>query len=309
MVITVNLNPNIDRLIKVDGFIYGGMNRILEKKDDVAGKGLNACIVMKRLGVDVLLMGFMYEQNGSMAVEKLEMEGVLHDFVWQPGSMRLNTKLLDIKTSVITEINDRGVPATEEAIRALKEKLLSRAKKGDYIAVNGSMAPGCPPSLFAEIIAEANKKGIRCALDAEGESLIKGTAARPYLVKVNRFEFETLTGKAMKTDDDIVTECRRLVDTGVGMVAVSLGAEGAVISDGKNAYRAEALRIQPRSATGAGDSMLAGILAGLIQNRPPEDLLRMGTAAATATVLCEGTELATRELYESLLKKVVTAKL
>jgi len=293
----------------VDGFVYGGMNRITEKKDDVTSKGINVSVVLNRLGIGSLCTGFMYEQNGGMALEVLDEEGIPHDYVWQPGSIRINTKVLDTKTSIITEINDKGVPAGEEYITALKEKVLSHARAGDTIVTIGSMPPGCPLTLFAELIAEAGKKGIRCVLDAEGEILKKGVAAHPFFVKINRFELETLTGKSIKSDAEIVTECEKIIDSGVKLIAVSLGAEGAVISDGKKAFKAEAMRIKPKSPTGAGDSMLAGILAASIKNCPLDELLKNGASAATATVLCEGTELMTRELFDSILNDVVIHKL
>ena len=304
MVLTVNLNPNFDRYVKLSAFTYGGMNRIQETREDATSKGINVARVLHTLGIESVCTGFMYRENGKVISDMLDEENIGHDYVWLPGAVRTNLKLLDLKTGIITEVNDKGVPAREESLQALKEKVLSYANRDSIIVFIGSMPPGCPAGYFAELIGLAKEHGALCALDAEGEVLKAGIASEPYLVKINRHELETLVGAKMETVEQIVEESLKITGGGVKLLAVSLGAEGSILTDGHKVLRAQPLSVTAVSPTGAGDTMLAALVRGIIQNNTLEEMLCGAAAASTATALREGTHLMTMEMHNSLWNQV-----
>jgi 1-phosphofructokinase len=309
MVITVNLNPNIDRYLKISGFLYGGLNRVLESRDDATSKGINVARVLKTLGETSVCTGFMYEQNGKLAITRLEKENIGHDYVWQTGAMRTNIKLYDDKSGLLTEINEKGVPVSEEHLARLEEKIRIYADKQNIIVFTGSMPPGCPEGFFAEMMKLAAGRGAVCILDAEGGVLREGILSRPYMVKMNTFELSSFAEKKIDSESEIIQECRKITNYGVALIVVSLGAEGAIMTDGRKVFKARGIPIEAISPTGSGDTMVAALVRGIVRSQSMETMLKSASAAATATALCEGTRLMTMELYNSLSNHVIIEEL
>ena len=307
MVITVNLNPNMDRTILLNGFTYGGMNRAQNTRDDITSKGVNVSRVLKALGVDSICTGFMVEQNGRALAAALDKETIRHDYIWQPGCMRMNIKM--IADGQLTEINDRGVPAKPEYLKALNEKIKGYAGDHNIFVFNGSMPPGCPSDYFAELIAWTQQANSCCVLDADGDVLKKGIEQKPYFVKVNKHELENYAGIGLHSEDAILRQSIHIVRKGVKLLLVSRGADGSLLLDEKNIYRAQGIPIDAVSPTGAGDSMVAAIVKSLISGEGPEDMLRSAAAASTATAMCAGTGMMTIELYNSLYNRVKIQKI
>lgn len=304
MITSVCLNPCIDKTARVERFLYGGMNRVTHSRLDGSGKGVNVAVSLRLLGADAACIGFIYRDNGRLITDKLEQYGAAHGFLTYDGAVRINLKVLDDSRQVITEINEAGVAANEAQLSAFKDVVRDYASRSDYMVFTGSLPPACPSSFYRTLIELVGDR-CRCVLDAEGETLRTGIEAKPYIIKPNLYELETITGGELATQRDILNAALSFIEQGIGIVMVSLGADGALITDGTTSLYAPVLPVAVQSTVGAGDSMLAGLLKGLEDGADVEAAFRRAVAAATAGVMTEGTQPLEIETYKELLGKVV----
>lgn len=303
MITTLSLNPSIDRTVEVEGFTPGGTNRILTERQMGAGKGVNVAIVARRLGLPVSCLGLIAEHGASAVELRLFADKVPHTFLRSPGAVRTNLKVLDTKTGVMTELNEPGSPVPTPVLEELYGKIQDAAGESAYLVLTGSLPPGCPEDFYARVI-----RGIsgdcRCVLDVDGAFLKAQADAAPYLVKPNQQELEQAAGRKLPTLRDIRTEAFRLLDRGISLVAVSMGGEGALLTDGHTTLFAPSLSVPVYSTVCAGDSMVAGLLYGLSRGGKLHDVLRCGVAAATATVINPKEDLMLPEDFEAFLPKI-----
>lgn len=306
MIAAVCANPCVDKTVTIGSFNYGGMNRIVETLEDGSGKGVNVALAAIQLGMEAACVGFMPGARNALILDRLALSRCESEFVPCDGAVRVNTKVLDKSTGVITELNESGPAVSRSQVEALVELAVRWAARCSHIVLTGSLPPGCPKDLYRIIIEEVRRSAPRCraVLDAEGERLTLGLEAAPSLVKPNRYELEMLCGRRLNTVEEIHAEALKLVDMGVGIVAVSMGGSGAYITDGRSAYHAPALDVAVASATGAGDSMVAGMLKALEAQANLEEVFRLGMAAAASSVTTAGTGLIDAALYMELLEKV-----
>lgn len=306
MVVAMCANPCVDRMVTIDQFTYGGMNRIQDIREDGSGKGVNVALACAQLGMDAACIGYMAVHRGETVTNRLKNGGCQVDFVPTDGSVRVNTKILDQSTGVVTELNESGNPVTAAQVRALIDTTLRWAAKCDYLVLTGSLPPGCSDDFYYTVLTLVRKVAPECrvVLDAEGPRFAKALQAKPFLIKPNRYELELLCGRPLPTLEDIHTEARRLVDTGVAIVLVSLGGEGAYIADERQSFFAPVLPVEVRSTVGAGDSMVAGMLLGLSQGWALEEAFRFGVAAATSSVTTVGTQLINVAAFREYIPKV-----
>ncbi len=302
MIGCICLNPCIDRTVEIEEFTYGGMNRILSWREDGCGKGVNVALVARTLGMDSLCAGFLFEDNGALIAERLRAAGAGEECVWLPGKVRTNLKVFDRKNARITEINEAGAFIGEKEREKMVEKVRDLARRCDTLVFTGSLPPGCPADFYKTLIESA--KGCRCVLDAEGEKLTRGMEARPYLIKPNQYELELRVGRKLETLPEIKEAAMRCAREGIAVVAVSMGGDGALITDGETCYYAPVVPVKVRSTVGAGDSMVAGFLHGLSLGEDLAGVFRRGVAAGTAAVTTEGTQLMELEDYEAMLSRV-----
>ena len=309
MIITLSLNPCIDRILRIQKFNYGGMNRVVESQDDACGKAVNLALVAAELGAKVKCVGLLPDEDGTAVSKRLHHAGVQTDFLGVPGRLRVNIKLLDDEQRITTEINERGAPVGGDVPELLTARILSALNPGDWLILSGSMPNGFSPDYYAELIKRL--RGIcNCALDAEGEALKLGIIEGPALIKPNKAELEILLGRKVEGMDDAIsaaTAIRR--DHHVGRVVVSMGELGAVMIDEAGALIAPAVKVKVNSTVGAGDSMLAALCCGLSVGKSSEGAFRMGMAAAAACVASEGLQLAEHARYESMLVKTSIRRL
>ena len=304
MITAVCLNPCIDRTVSVREFNYGGLNRVVASRSDAGGKGVNVAITAARLGLDTSCIDFLPYHNSAVLEEKLTNEGVHFEAVSLDGTLRTNLKILDESKNIITEVNESGAPVAQDELDQMTRLVLRLASVSDYLILSGSLPPACPADYYGRLIREVSALSCRCILDADGACLAEGLKARPYLVKPNLPELEGLTGRTLSSLRDVDLAARQLVDSGVGIVAVSMGSEGAFITDGTVSQRAPSVDVAVRSTVGAGDAMIAGLTAGLCRSRPLDEIFRMGMASATASIMSEGTQLVNKNVYLSLLDRV-----
>ena len=304
MITSVSLNPSIDRTLTVESFTPGGLNRVLSSGDVAAGKGINVALTVSALGLNAECVGFMYRDSAPLFEKRLMVNSTAYDFIWLDGAARTNIKVLDQSAGVVTELNESGREIDADSLRRMTELVCAHADNSDYLILTGSMPPGCPDDYYATLIEAVAGLGCRCVLDADGERLKKGLAAGPFMIKPNRYELESMTGKRLDSIPEIRDAARHYIDQGVEVVAVSLGADGAIILRGDEALYAPKLNIEVKSTVGAGDSMVAGLIAGFMAEEDLEETFRMGMACATARCMTEGYHIVDRTLYRAVMEMV-----
>ncbi len=305
-IVTMTLNPCIDRTLTIEGFVYGGLNRVISTRTDVCGKGVNVSRALKNLGIESICLGINYSENGRMLTNALDDAGIAHDFVFAPGEIRTNIKVFEQSTRTMTEINSKGDPVTADIQHALMQKLQDYAHASVFI-LSGSIPPGLPVDIYAQmirLIRDTNPEAT-IILDADGEALRLGVAEKPDIIKPNSLELSHLCGETeaeQKPDIlSIIDQCKHVINSGVKIICVSMGAEGALITDGHRHFFSPVLDIEVKGIQGAGDSMVAGIAAGITSD--VAELLRFAQAAAAASLVREGTLLCTRECFDDMLSR------
>lgn len=311
MITVVSLSPAIDRRLEFDGFAIGKTNRVLAESAEGAGKGVDVALACRALGLPVRCVGIL-AAGGEPVTERLDRNGVPHTFFTAPGRVRVNQKLYDRRTGEVTEVNAPCPEAPAVLLSRLADSAVSLAETSNYLVLTGSLPQGCPPGYYAEIVERAHREApdCRCVLDADGESLRAGIAARPYLIKPNLQELAGAVGRPLRSRAEMLEAARTLCAQGAEVVAASLGKEGALVVTEAEAYFAPAVRRPIQTTTGAGDALVGGLLKGLREaGAPLQDALRHGVAAATARCAHGGDAFVNSAAYAALLPEVAVRAL
>lgn len=307
MVYTVTFNPAVDYVVRLEEFRAGGMNRSRSEKIFYGGKGINVSVVLRELGIPSRALGFLAGFTGAAIRDGVRAMGIEDDFVeLEEGCSRINIKLKVGdklgESGSETEINGRGPRISEAAQDRLYNKLDS-LQDGDVLVLAGSIPDTMQPDIYEKILARLTHKRIRTVVDATGELLRKVLKYRPFLVKPNSYELGELFGVRLTGDREMISCACRLREMGAVNVLVSMGGDGAILVDGQGGiHRCRACRGRVINSVGAGDSMVAGFLAGM-EKGDYEYALKLGTAAGGATAFSDG--LAGREEIFRLLKQLV----
>ena len=309
MITSISLNPSIDRTLTVEGFTPGGLNRVISSRDVAAGKGINVALTVSALGLDAECIGFMFRDSGALFEKRLMVNSTAYDFIWLDGAARTNVKVFDRAAEVVTELNESGREVDAESVEKMTDLVCAHAENSDFLILSGSLPPGCPEDYYRTLIEAVEGLDCRCVLDADGNRLKSGLEARPFMIKPNRFELETMTGRKLETIADIREAARQYIDQGVEVVAVSLGADGAIILRGDEALYAPRLNVEVKSTVGAGDSMVAGLVAGFMAEKDLEETFRMGMACATARCMTEGYHIVDKTVYRAVMDMVKIERL
>lgn len=287
MIVTVTLNPAVDKTLVVRAFKPGATNRATIDRVELGGKGINVARTLKRLGCDVLATGFLGADDHHATRAMLAQHGIDSAFVPVVGETRVNLKVIDPVTGLETEINEPGFVVPANAIAMLTTKLRALARKASIMVLSGSLPPGAPVDLYAQLLALAHAEGVRTMLDTAGAALAHGLAAGPDLVKPNRAEVEELLGTPIMDENSLLSAADRILAMGARHVVVSLGPDGALSASPEGIWRASSPAVTARSTVGAGDAMMAALAYGLMQSLPAPETLRFAMAvscAAAATV-------------------------
>ncbi len=299
MIYTVTLNPALDYVVRISGFQTGKINRNEQEHIYPGGKGINVSSILHELGTASIATGFLAGFTGTALQNLLETNGITADFVTvAEGMTRINVK---VKSSDETEINGTGPQITEKDFEALLAKL-SRLQAGDILILSGSI-PSCMHSDAYEQILAHSADGVRFIVDAEKDLLKKILPYRPFLIKPNHIELGAMFDTMLTGQDDIVKYASKLQELGARNVLVSMAGDGAVLVDetGGVHFRSAAHGTVVNSV-GAGDSMVAGFLAGYLNTGSYEEALRLGTACGGATAFHSG--LASRAEIEAVLAQL-----
>ena len=298
MIYTVTFNPSLDYIVSIDDFQLGKTNRTIKELMLPGGKGLNVSTVLQNLGIENTALGFTAGFVGE-ELKRLAKESGYHcDFIEvKKGTSRINVKLKDFDG---TEINGMGPVIDEEALKVFSEKM-NHVKEGDTVVLAGSIPASMPKNIYSEILKMCEGRGIRFVVDASGELLKNVLPYEPFLIKPNNHELGELFGVTLKTKEEVVPYAKKLQAMGAGNVLVSMAGEGAVLVDEKgNVHQLDAPKGTLVNAVGAGDSMVAGFLAGLEEKGDYAHAFRMAVAAGSASAFSE--LLATKEEIENLYK-------
>ena len=285
MVYTVTFNPAVDYIVHTKQLIAGATNRSDSEEIYFGGKGINVSIVLSELGVKSKALGFVAGFTGEAIEKGVAEKGIDADFVHlNEGFSRINVK---IKSGEETELNGQGPKITDEAIRELYAKL-DEIQDGDTLVLAGSIPSSLPADIYERILERLSGKKIRAVVDATKDLLLNVLKYRPFLIKPNNFELGEIFGVEMKSTEDIVKYAGKLKEMGAQNVLVSMAGDGAVLLDenGKT-HVCGVCSGKVKNSVGAGDSMVAGFVAGC-EKGDYDYALKLGTASGGATAFSEG---------------------
>ncbi|PWM71718.1 MAG: hypothetical protein DBX59_08240 [Bacillota bacterium] len=302
MILTICPNPSMDCTIELDALNVGMLNRISNKVETYSGKALNVAMGVARLQEQSFATGFMFENNGKMFEQTLEKEGVKHEFVWNGGSVRVNYKIID-KRSMLTEINDKGDEVREDKQKELVALVQRLAKDCDIAVMSGSLPKGVAPEFYGEVL-KVIPPNVKKVVDTEKANLEWALRENLYMVKPNLTELEHIAGESLLSKNDILRASYKLLNKGVQMVLVSLGSEGAILTDGIRNFYCKSANVAVNSTVGAGDSMVASACVQLEKGADMEEILRCSVAAGTAAITTSGTNLFYKDKYEEIYNKI-----
>ncbi|MGB2875766.1 MAG: 1-phosphofructokinase family hexose kinase [Gaiellaceae bacterium] len=288
MIVTVTMNAAIDRTVTVPNFQRGQRHRATTGLTLAGGKGINIARALKSLGVPVVATGLAGGKTGTRIVEELTAEAILNDFVRIEDESRTSTAIVDPTGGSYTEVNEWGPHVQPEALQMLLEKLAYLSRDADYVIFAGSLPRGIDDGFYAEAIRDLNRRGVMTVLDAEGEPLRLGTQAEPFLVSPNEREAEGLVGQEFHDDDDFLDGLEAIAELGARNVLITResGCWALLRPDREpRRYRALAPRVDPVSAVGSGDVLLAGFVAARLEDRSGEEALRAAVSAGAASTL------------------------
>ena len=300
MIKTITLSPSLDYIVDVDSFKEGIVNRSNHEEIFAGGKGINVSIVLKNLGIDNEALGYIAGFTGDEISKRLSEFGVHCNFVkLHEGMSRINVKLRSDKES---EINGQGPKITNEDISILNEKLDS-LNYGDILVLAGSIPNSLPSDTYENIMSRLQGKGIKFVVDATKDLLLNVLKYKPFLIKPNHHELAEIFNTTLSTKEEIIAHGKKLQEMGAENVLISMAGDGAIlITSTEEIYFSEVPKGTLKNSVGAGDSMVAGFIAGFISTNDFKEAFKMGVATGSASAFSEG--LATKDKIDELLKQL-----
>ena len=299
MIYTVTFNPAIDYVVRLDSpLAVGQVNRASGEDCVLGGKGINVSGVLAELGCPSVALGFVAGETGAWLERGLAAQGIRTDFVHlTQGMTRINVK---IKSTEETELNGAGPHIPEEAVQELEAKL-DRLEKDDLLILAGSIPACLPQDTYERLLARLDGRGVRAVVDATRDLLVNVLRYHPFLIKPNNHELSEIVGRRLTTDGELIEAALELQKKGARNVLVSMAGDGALLLDEEGrAHRIGTPKGKVVNSVGAGDSMVAGFVAGYLQSGSYQQALRLGTACGSATAFSLG--LAKKADIEALLE-------
>lgn len=301
MIYTVTFNPSLDYIVSVDDFKLGLTNRTSSELILPGGKGTNVSTVLKNLGLESTALGFVAGFTGNEIVKRLNDMGIKSDFISiENGISRINLKLKSIDG---TEINGAGPDISEEKVNELMDKL-NQLKEGDVLVLAGSIPSSMSDNIYRDIMADLKDRGVMIVVDATKDLLLNVLEYHPFLIKPNNHELGEIFDVKLTTREEVIPYGRKLQEKGARNVLVSMAGEGAVlIAEDGQVFDAPAPKGKLINGVGAGDSMVAGFVAGWIEKQDYEYAFHMGVASGSASAFSEN--LATKEEIINVYNQVI----
>lgn len=298
MIYTVTFNPSLDYVVQVDSLRLGEVNRTTGEKIYPGGKGINVSIVLKNLGIDNVALGFIAGFTGDEVERQVKSFGCNTDFIrTQTGNTRINVKIQSVEES---EINGQGPEISPQKLQELLCRL-GRLRKDDFLVLAGSIPGTLPSDTYEKILERMQPKGVRVVLDTTRDLMLSALKYHPFLIKPNHHELGEMFGVTLHTDAEIIAYAGKLQKMGAGNVLVSMAGKGAIfLADDGRVSQSLPPKGKRINSVGAGDSMVAGFLAGYLKTGDYAQALKMGICTGSASAFSEW--LATHEQVEQLMK-------
>lgn len=305
MILTITPNPTIDRTYSIADFTLNQINVPALHTTVAGGKGINVARILRTLGAQAVAGGFAGGKTGSEIEAMLQEEEISHEFTHVSKESRHCIKIMDSVTGTQTEINEPGPLLTPAEVDSLLDYLESNITRFEAVAVSGSVPPGAPDNLCARIVEISRSHGVFCLLDTAGVQLEEAVKQSPNALKPNQHELAALLDREISTFEDAVSGALELIKTyDISVVAVTLGKQGAAVTDGKHVYAATPPEIVYASSVGSGDSFAAGLLYSLLRGEPLSQATALATAAGAANAATYSSGFCTRCSIMELLDKV-----
>lgn len=286
MIYTVTFNPALDYVVTVNHFTLGSVNRTVRENIFYGGKGINVSALLANLGYESVALGFVAGFTGDEIERGVRKLGFQSDFIKvKTGMSRINLKL---KSDEESEINGMGPEILPGDVELLFEKL-SRIKEGDVLVLSGSIPAAIGADIYERIMEKLDGRGIRIVVDAEKDLLLNVLKYHPFLIKPNNHELGQMFGVTLTTEEEIVSHAGKLREMGAVNVLVSMAKDGAIlVSEDGRVRRQGVAKGTVKNSVGAGDSMVAGFIAGYLEQGDYGYALKLGTACGGATAFSDG---------------------
>ena len=305
MIYTVTLNPSIDYVIKVDKLTTGNINRVNEEHVYPGGKGINVTRILKSLDNDNIALGFVSGFTGDYIINSLQELNLKSDFIKvKQGFTRINVK---VKSEEETEINGQGPKISEEELNQFY-KVIDKLVDGDILILSGSIPSCLDERLYESIMKKVEDRDIKVIVDATKNLLLNVLKYKPFLIKPNNHELAEMFNVELNSTEDVVFYARKLKEMGAQNVLIYMGKDGALlVTENDEVFASSVAKGEVVNSVGAGDSMVAGFIAGYLKSNSYEEALRLGAASGGATAF--SSDLATREFIDKLVDEIKIEKI
>ncbi len=304
MIVTVTMNPAIDKTVDIGKFERGDLNRIKRVEIDAGGKGINVSKTIRELGGESIATGFVGGTSGTIIKQVLTDLGLRTDFVEVKGETRTNLKVVE-ETGEVTELNEPGPEVSKDQLNDLLNRLEGYANPDTLFVLAGSIPAGIPTDIYRKITEQVHQKGAKVLLDADGVLFSESLKGKPDMLKPNRSELERYYQMDYRaSEQELVSMGEKLLDQGVSMAAISLGQMGAIFLTKGKRYRCPGLRVKAHSTVGAGDALVAAMAYSWDQKLPLETCIRLCMGASAGAVTSIGTKPPKRSLVDELVERV-----
>lgn len=305
MIYTVTLNPSIDYVIKVDKLTTGNINRVNEEHVYPGGKGINVTRILKSLDNDNIALGFVSGFTGDYIINSLQELNLKSDFIKvKEGFTRINVK---VKSEEETEINGQGPKISEEELNQFY-KVIDKLVDGDILILSGSIPSCLDERLYESIMKKVEDRDIKVIVDATKNLLLNVLKYKPFFIKPNNHELAEMFNVELNSTEDVVFYARKLKEMGAQNVLISMGKDGALlVTENDEVFASSVAKGEVVNSVGAGDSMVAGFIAGYLKSNSYEEALRLGAASGGATAF--SSDLATREFIDKLVDEIKIEKI
>lgn len=306
-IITVTLNPAVDKLVHAQGMALGAHCRCRTVSNIAGGKGVNVSRVLSSMRIPSIATGFLGSENRAVFRETFTHAGIADEFITLDGSTRENITLVDPDSGAEIHLRDVGLKVNDRQLEKLREKLKFLVKPGDMVIFSGSLPPGISPAQQASLIEMCISAGGKVVVDTSGPALREAAKLDLYLAKPNKAELCELLDIGCVDINDVISASEMLLNN-IGSLLLSDGANGAYLVTRESVFFAPTPRVEVVNTVGCGDTVLGAFMAAVVTGKSPEDSLRWAVACAAASAASESTAVFDNELAEKLFDEIKVKK-
>jgi tagatose 6-phosphate kinase len=304
MILCLGTTPAVQRIMTFARLQPDAVNRAIDVKEMASGKVINVARVAHTLGEESIATGFLGGVGEKIIRQDLDRSGIAHDFVSVEAPTRTCVTVLDQNAGTATELIEESREVEASAWDRLRQRIQELLKRAKIMVMSGSLPPGAPQDFYGWCVQAANAAGAAAIVDGSGEPLLRALEARPLLVKPNRIELALTLGAGIENDRQLADAMRRLIHMGAPWAMVTMGAEGVILTDGKDVRRVRPPKVKAINAIGSGDALAAGVAVGLVPGLDMLNASRLGVACGAANAQTPWPGVVEKQRVEELLKSV-----